>query len=93
MNMIRALMGAAQEGRALNHQEAELLKSAAKRLQAQQSRIDELITALADREERIALLEERLAIETEGAGEIPAELGAAPGEAAEDFWEDGWPLD
>lgn len=74
----------------------DLLKAAAKRMEVQQDRIDALLTEIADKDEHIARLEEEISIMKEDEYDFPEKDdgtgdAAAPGEAAEDFWEDMWP--
>lgn len=76
-----------------NWRENELLKKAA-------ATIEDLARKLGEAMEKIDNLEERLAIMTEDQQEPDTDFppredlaeAAAPGEAAEDFWEDDWPL-
>lgn len=78
-----------------NWKENQLLQKAA-------ATIEDLARKLEECMEKIDSLEERLAIMTEDLADPdqdfpPQELealdAAAPGEAAEDFWGDDWPLD
>lgn len=71
-----------------------MLRSTRKRIEALEREQQLLYERMIDQEEKIALLQERFAIqhETDGPEEEPFAPAAAPGEAAEDFWEDDWPL-
>ena len=100
VDMARQLITMGKRGHCVNHQENRLLIDAGEALQILQSQKDALMTENADLRERInwleeekALLEERVAIMAEdGDEEDPFRDAAAPGEAAEDFWDDDWPL-
>ena len=102
-DLARKLYDQAKHGLFVNYQERELIKTAARRLQECQQRIDDLRKTEEQLRERVAVLEERIAIMTEdqpGADTSfdPEHLddgtrdAAAPGEAAEDFWDDDWPI-
>ena len=76
-----------------NWKENEFLQKAA-------AAMEDLARRLGECMERIEQLEERLAIMTEDQAEPDEDFppredlaeAAAPGEAAEDFWSDDWPL-
>lgn len=83
-DMTKALRGAAKEGRFLNHQEAQLLKEAALRIEDQARKIVALERQLAQ------ATQTRMEIDGNG---IRTETRILPSkEAKEDFWEDGWPI-
>ena len=83
----------AKKGYMPNYSENQFLQKAA-------ATIEELARKLGEAMEKIDNLEERLAILTEDQQEPDTDFppredlaeAAAPGEAAEDFWEDDWPL-
>lgn len=100
--MAKKLISMGKKGFCANWQDNALLKSAGKRLLQMQDRISQLLTEITDKQEKIdqleeekTILDERIAIML---GEEPpedetAEGTAPPGEAAEDFWDDMWPLE
>lgn len=103
VDMAQKLIAYGKKGYALNHQDNRLMQDAGKRMLALQDKIDALMTEIADKDEKICMLEsektileERIAImlEDEADEDPPFEPldAAAPGEAAEDFWDDDWPL-
>lgn len=104
VDMAQQLVQAGKKGYAVDHVTNDLMKSAGKRMLAMQEKIDAMMTEIADKDERIAqledektILEERIAIMTEDE-ELPEEEdgesldASAPGEAAYDFWDDDWPI-
>ncbi len=68
----------------LNHQEKQLLKDAAKRITDQSAEIEALRSTL----DRVSQTE----LDMTDPFEEPVEA-VAPGTAAEDFWDDGWPIE
>lgn len=75
-----------KRGLFVNHQERELVASAARRLEEDAKKIAKLEAEL--KEARYLLAEREGIQEDDGTRDA-----AAPGEAAEDFWEDFWPTE
>ena len=96
--MAQKLYTLGKRGIFANYQENELLKAAARMIQAMDKTIGELTEKVYELEETLAIREE---MDHQGDPEIdrwpPDDIdepleAAAPGEAAEDFWEDDWPV-
>ena len=83
-----------RQGLWVNHQQAELVGTAARRLEEDARKMaiqDKAIKELQDKVKELQyLLAEREGIQEDEPAE--AAEAAAPGEAAEDFWDDGWPI-
>lgn len=102
LEMAKKLYTMGKKGYAVNYQDNEHMKKCGRLMIAQQDRINALMAENADLREEIAHLAEEIAIMREDDPEDrhdgfpeddPGEPleAAAPGEAAEDFWEDMWP--
>ena len=92
----KKLIAMGKKGYAPNHQDNKLFVDAGRWILSLQKQVSELTDKVEDLEERLAIREE---MDHEGDPEIDAfppedDLidAAAPGEAAEDFWGDDWPL-
>ena len=84
-----------RQGLWVNHQQAELVASAARRLDEDTEKMAIQDKAIKELHAEIKELKYRLA-EREGIQDedklAPGLEAEAPGEAAEDFWEDDWPV-
>lgn len=95
LEISRKLITMGKKGYCLNYQDNKLMLEAGKLIR-------EMDQAIGTLKEQVYTLEERLAIRTEADYDGPVDDfppqddcldTAAPGEAAEDFWGDDWPLD
>lgn len=92
VEMAKQLWGLKRAGLWVNHQQAELVGSAAQRLEENARKMAIQDKAIAELQAKIKELQYLLA-EREGIQEDDGTReAAAPGEAAEDFWSDDWPL-
>ena len=97
LEISRKLIAMGKKGFCPNHQDNRLLMEAGKLIREMDQAIGSLKEQVYDLEERLAIREE---MDHEGDPEIDAfppeedyPDAEAPGEAAEDFWGDGWPLE
>jgi len=80
-----------RQGLWVNHQQAELVATAARRLEEDVEKMAIQDRTIREQQEKIKELQ-YLLTEREGIQDEEKLAAAAPGEAAEDFWEDDWPV-